>query len=145
MNMFWFLTTSNKPRLRDPTQVQQIIETYWFDFDFTVEIEHTPNGQHRLGIQGDGWPSAWLPPPGTPSEEYCPDFNTSGQEEFAAFLVEVAPFLVETLIIQAIGTADGEFPLSACEWRVEPRSATIARIEFITDAENAAPLAMASV
>ena len=37
MNIFWFLTTSNKPRLRDPTQVQQIIERYWFDFDFTAE------------------------------------------------------------------------------------------------------------
>ena len=145
MNTFWFLTTSNKPRLRDPTQVQQIIGRYWFDFDFTVAVEDHPDGQHCLGIQGNGWPAAWLPPPDTSSEEWYPDFDTSGQEEFAAFLAEVAPFLTEALTVQAIGTAAGEFPFSACEWRVEPNAATVARMEFTSNAENSAPLVMAFV
>ena len=65
MNLFWFLTTSNKPRLRDPTQVARIIGTYWFDFDCTVSVERGADGQHHLNIEGDGWPAAWPLPPGS--------------------------------------------------------------------------------
>ena len=39
MSEFWFLTTSNKPRLRDPTKVERIMDKYWFDFDCSVAIE----------------------------------------------------------------------------------------------------------
>jgi hypothetical protein len=143
MDTFWFMTRSNKPRLRDPTRVRQIIGKYWFDFDCAVEVEQGSDGQHRLSIQGDGWPAAWLLPPDMLAEEFYPDFDTSGQEEFAAFLADIAPFLMEPLTVQAIGTADGEFPVSACEWRVEPNSASVARFEFTSDAE--ASLAMTSV
>ena len=136
---FWFLTTSNKPRLRDPTQVSQLIAKYWFDFDCSVEIEHDSDGQPRLVVDGDGWPAAWPLPPDTSGEEFCPDFDTSGQEEFTAFLAQIAPFLMEPLVVQAVGTASGEYPLSACEWRVDCRSGTVAGgVHYFGEATTAA-------
>ena len=144
MNNFWYVTASNQPCLRDPTRVQQIIAKYWFDFDCNVEVEPDSAGRQRLSMQGDGWPAAWLLPADTSSEEYYPDHVTPGQEEFAACLAEIAPFLMETLVVQAIGSSDGQFPLSACEWQVSPGSTAVAKIEFTSFAESEAPLALAS-
>lgn len=124
MNAFWFRTTSNEPRLRDPTQVLGIVGRYYFDFDLAVGVNRAADGQHHLAIHGDGWPGAWPLPAGTSPQAYEPDFATNGLEEFEAFLNEIAPFLAETLIVQAIGSVSGRFPLSACEWRIEPNSPT---------------------
>src|SRR5258708_37586735 len=104
MSEFWFLTTSNKPRLRDPAKVERIMYKYWFDFDCNVEVERDLHGKPRLVIDGDGWPCAWLLAPGTLQSDFFPDYVTSGDDEFKAFLTEIAPFLLEPLIIQAIGT-----------------------------------------
>jgi hypothetical protein len=142
--MFWFLSTSNKPRLRDPTKVLQIMAKYWFDVECEALVEQDADGQHHLSIQGDGWPSAWLLPPGATPEDYYPDFDTPGQEEFAAFLTDIAPFLLEPLIVQAIGTATGEFPLSAGEWRVDPGSTMVTKTEFTVLAENPNSLVLVS-
>ena len=144
MPNFWFAVACNKPRLCDRAQVLQIIARYWFDFDCEVAIKQDSDGQACLAIDGDGWPAAWLLPPDTSAEEYYPDYPTLGQEEFAAFLIEIAPFLMEHLIVQAIGTVNGRFPLSACEWRVAPGSNTVAKFEFTTPSESTAPLSLAS-
>ena len=90
----------------------------------------------RLTIDGDGWPAAWPLPPGTSGEEYYPEYPTLGQEEFEAFLLEAAAYLVEPLVVQAIGTVNGRFPLSACEWRVRrgqrpwPRSSSRSAVDL---------------
>ena len=105
---------------RDPGPVPRIIAKYWFDFDCAVQIEMDSLGQSRLTIDGDGWPAAWPLPWGISAEEYYPEYPTLGQEEFEDFLLEVAAYLAEPLVVQAIGTVNGRFPLSACEWRVTP-------------------------
>jgi hypothetical protein len=144
MPNFWFAVACNKPRLRDPAQVLGIIGRYWFDFDCAVAIENDTEGQSRLSIDGDGWPAAWPLPPGISAEDYYPDYPTLGQEEFEAFLSEVAAFLMDPLVVQAIGTVNGRFPLSACEWRLAPCSTAVAKIEFTSAAESAAPLTLAT-
>ena len=140
MSKFWFRTTSTKPRLRDPSRVQTVIDKYCFDFDLVVSVNH---GDCRLIIDGCGWPSAWRLPPNTSAEAYDPDYGTDGRKEFEAFLAEIAPFLDETLIIQSIGSASGRFSLSACEWRVAPGASNVEKTE-ISSAEALPPLARAS-
>ncbi len=120
MSAFWFLTTSNKPRLRDLTAAQSIIAKYGFDFDCTVTIERDRLGQPRLSIDGDGWPCAWLLPSGGARAKFVPDYATADGKEFPTFLAEIAPLLAEPLLVQAIGTVTGEFPLHACLWRADP-------------------------
>ena len=144
MNKFWFLTASNNPRLRDPTQVLEIIARYWFDFECEVEVEQDADGQSRLSIHGDGWPAAWPLPPGTSQEDFLPDFDTAGDEEFCDFLTDIAPFLEETLLVQAIGTVDGHFPFSASEWRIHPGVTAVATIAFTSPAESGDLLLLAA-
>jgi hypothetical protein len=46
-------------------------------------------------------------------------------EGFEDFLREVAPFLAEPLIVQAVGSENCRFPLAACQWLIEPGSKDI--------------------
>jgi hypothetical protein len=141
--MFWFLTTSNKARLHDPTEAARILAKYWFDFECDTLIEQDADGQHRLSFSGDGWPGAWLLPDGVSKDDHYPDFDMPEEEGFAEFLIDIAPCLADTLIVQAIGTATGEFPLAAVEWRIEPGSTTVAKTEFTSSVENASPQVLA--
>ncbi len=125
-----------------PGPVTRIIAKYWFDFDCAVEVETDSAGQSRLTIDGDGWPAAWPLPPGISAEEYYPDYPTLGQEEFEDFLLEVAANLAEPLVVQAIGTVNGRFPLSACEWRVAPGASAVAKVEFNSAFDFGASLAL---
>jgi hypothetical protein len=122
MNEFWFLTVCNKPRLRDPTKVQEIVQEYWFDWDCEVRIEQYADCA-VLNIEGECWPDAWRRPVEDSSDGDLPD-------AFEEFLAAVAPYLEEPLIIQAIGTATGEFPLAACQWTVNPQSGVVSKVEF---------------
>ena len=141
---FWFAVACNRPRLRDPVAGTRIIAQYWFDFDIEVKISPDADGHACLHIEGDGWPACWPLPEGMSGEDYYPDYPTEGQEEFAAFLIEIAPQLAEPLIVQAIGTVSGRFPLSACQWRVEPGSSAVAKTEFTAPAQSDAHLSLAS-
>jgi hypothetical protein len=135
MPQFLFVTTCNKPRLRDPTKAQDILGRYWFDWDLAVEIEENACDQHRLTIQGEGWPAAWPMPDHCDRDHFQPDIDCDGLSDFERLLEEIAPCLDEPLIVQAIGTVDGRFPLSACEWRVAPGSGTVAKVKFTSSAE----------
>jgi hypothetical protein len=42
----------------------------------------------------------------------------------------LAPYLEEPLTIHAVAVIPGRFPMLACEWHVQPGSATVAITEF---------------
>jgi hypothetical protein len=126
MKDFVFITACSQPRLRDPTRALDIIARYWFDWDLAVGIESEASGQQRLTIEGEGWPGAWKIPEHIP-DEFEPDFARDGSLDFETLLEDLAPCLAEPLIVQAIGSRGGRFPLLAAEWRIEPVSQILER------------------
>lgn len=133
MDKFWFWSTCNKPRLRDPTAVKAIIARHWFDFDFDVCVERAPDGHQLLKMEGDGWPGAWQIPAGASPDDFQLDFEQDELENFEPMLLAIAPFLAEPLIVQAVGTVKGAYPLNACQWRVEPCATQIEKVEFTSE------------
>jgi hypothetical protein len=136
MPHFMFATACNKPRLRDPTKARDIIGRYRFDWDLSVEIETDTNGEHRLTIHGEGWPGAWRIPPECKPDEFEPNF--AGISDFEGLLEELAPCLADPLIVQAIGTVTGLFPLLANEWSISPGSRLIQRRDFSANDQGTA-------
>lgn len=129
MNDFVFVTTCNRPRLRDPTRALEVIGRYWFDWDLAVGLA-SDTAAHHLTIEGEGWPGAWQIPEHTPAELSEPDLAADGMPAFEAFLKDIACCLAERLIVQAIGSKSGRFPLLAAEWRIEPSSKRLRRRHF---------------
>ena len=130
MHESFFMTACNRPRLRDPTRVLEVIGRYWFDWALAVGLEQDQGGNHRLTIDGAGWPGAWRVPAHHRYEDYEPDLSRDAIHDFEVFLLDVAPWLDENLVVQAIGNFDGGFPLAAHEWRVRPGSRVIERRAF---------------
>lgn len=131
MDPFWFRTTCNKPRLRDPTKVLEIIDCYCIDQDMAVTIERAPDGFRLLNIEGDGWPGASRLTDADSLRDV--DYGEDGLGDFEPMLLELAPCLAEPLIVQAVGTVKGAYPLSACQWRVEPFATSIDKVEFTSE------------
>jgi hypothetical protein len=63
-------------------------------------------------------------------DPYSSDTYEEGADGFIALLQELALYLEEPLTVQAIGSEKCRYPLSACEWRIEPGSAEVAISEF---------------
>jgi hypothetical protein len=126
----FFATTCNRPRLRDPTHVQEAIGRYWFDWALAVGLGRDESGVYRLTIDGEGWPGAWRVPAHLRYEDFEPDLSRDALPDFEAFLRDIARALAEDLIIQSIGNPDGQFPLAAQEWRIRPGARAIERRSF---------------
>ena len=126
MTNFVAVTTSNRPRLRDPTAVRAVLDRYALDFDVGAWIEtDEASGEEHLMICGQGWPRA----PRLTEDMHPMDFPPSDWDDdpadFEQLLQELAPHLAEPLTIQAVAHDDCCFPLLAREWHIEPGNADV--------------------
>jgi hypothetical protein len=120
---FIFATACNHPRVKDPKALLQIIDRYHFAWDTEVSVETDPTtNQEVLSIFGYGWPGAWKVPDGLDQEDCELDYEGEGIEGFEQFLTEMAPYLADPLTVQSVGSVQCRFPLSACEWHVQPNA-----------------------
>jgi hypothetical protein len=121
LSAFMFVTTCNRPRLTDAKAAQKIIDRYCFDWDLGVAVEPDPDSeQEYLVVSGGGWPAAWKIPTDVPPDDFRPDYEETSVDGFEELIKELATCLAEPLTVQSVGTVDGQFPLSACEWHVKP-------------------------
>ena len=121
MATFVATTASNSPRIRDLAGAQRVLERYGWDGDVTAEIRNDESDNSPyLAIYGYGWPCAWRMPEGVSREDFEPDYNDNSELGFEAFLKEIAPHLAEPLTVQACGSENCRFPISACEWHIGP-------------------------
>jgi hypothetical protein len=135
---FMAVMACNGPRLKDHEAVAQIISRYFVspDVSLGVGFEHH-SGASYLYIYGDMWPEAWKMPLGVAPEDFDPytdERYPDGAAGFIELLQDLAPHLAEPLIVQAIGSTKCRFPLSACEWRIEPNGAKVVATSFAQDA-----------
>ena len=126
MTNFVAVTTSNRPRLRDPTAVRAVLDCYALDFDVGAWIE-TDEGSDReyLIICGEGWPRAPRLSEGVQSMDVPTSDWDDDPADFEQLLKELAPHLAEPLTIQAVTHDDCCFPLLAREWHIEPGNADV--------------------
>jgi len=115
-----FATSCNRPRLKDVKAAQRIIDRYCFDWDLEIVIE-----EDHLNLTGCGWVAAWKVPLGVDPDDFRPAYEDSAIEAFEDLLKDLASCLAEPLTVQSVGTVDGHFPLSACEWHVQPGSGNV--------------------
>jgi hypothetical protein len=103
------------------------------ELNFGVRVNRD-TGQPYLVLCGYEWPEAWQLPDGIAAADFDPYQDeavySQGANGFKDLLRQLAPFLEEPLTIQAIGNTGSLFPLSACEWHVEPSAANVDIIEF---------------
>lgn len=134
MAEFLATTASNGPKVKDVEAVEQIIERYYFDPDFSVGTSYDHDtGNPSLFVYGYVWPEAWKLPVGVNREEFNPyeaELYEEGADGFVDFLKEIAPHLHEPLTVQAIGATKCRFPLSGCEWHIDPDSAEVEINDF---------------
>src|SRR6266511_1380039 len=121
MATFLATTASNGPQLKDPEAAQKVVERYWWDGDVRalIETDHS-DGQAYLALYGYDWPGAWKVPDGVDREDFASDYDDDPADGFAQFLLDIAPCLAEPLTVQAVGSEKCRFPLSACEWHIQP-------------------------
>jgi hypothetical protein len=135
MSEFTVVVCSNRPKLNDGAAAQKIIARFSVDreLNFGVRVQRD-TGQPYLTLCGYEWPEAWPLPPGTDAADFDPYQDESvyaaGADGFKELLRQLAPFLAEPLTVQAIGNTGMLFPLSACEWRVEPGETDVHVTEF---------------
>ena len=131
---FMATCASNHPKLKDHAAIEQIISRYFFDPDFNVGVCFDENtGKPYLFLYAYQWPEAWKMPAGISPEDFDPytqDQYEDGAQEFIGFLLEIAPYLLEPLIVQAVGNVRCHFPLSACEWYAAPDATEVQLNEF---------------
>ena len=131
MATFIATTSSNGPIMKDADAARKILERYFFDGDLEARIDTTqPDGQPYLSICGYEWPGAFKIPEGVNMDDFEPDYEDDPSDVFEDLLKELAPFLDEPLTIQAIGAEKARFPLSACEWHVQPGDTKIEVLGF---------------
>ncbi len=134
MSDFIATVSCNDPKINDHDAVEQIVARYFFDpeLNIGVSFDHE-TGEPYLFVFGYVWPESWKIPEGTEPGEFDPfieDRYEHGAEEFIQFLKDVAPYLAEPLIVQAVGAQKCLFPLSACEWHVEAGGTEVEINEF---------------
>jgi hypothetical protein len=142
---FMATCASNDPKLKDHEAVEQIISRFYFDPNFNVGLNFDDKtGEPYLFIYGYRWPEAWKVPAGIAPDDFDPyteDVYEEGNDGFIAFLRVIAPHLAEPLTVQAVGNIRCQFPLSACEWHVQPNATNVQVNEFRHGSE---PIALAN-
>jgi hypothetical protein len=141
MAEFIAVTASNGPKVKDHEAVERVIAGFFFDPELKIGVAFDPDdGSPSLFIYGYRWPEAWEVPIGIPRDEFDPysdDTYEEGADGFIALLQELALYLEEPLIVQAIGNEKCRYPLSACEWRVAPGGTEVVVSEFGHDLSTA--------
>jgi hypothetical protein len=131
---FMAVTTCSHPRLKDHAEVEQILDRYFFDPDLSVGVSFDHDtGEPYLFLYGYAWPEAWRMPEGVTAETFDPytdELYENGAPDFIQLLQEIAQHLAEPLTVQAVGSTKCRFPLSACEWHIEPGSSKVELNEF---------------
>lgn len=134
MSDFMPVTASNHPVLKDHEAVEAIIARYWLDQEFSVGVGFDrQTGQPYLFCFGYVWPEAWKVPDGVSPADFYPfedEVYEDGADGFNQLLQELAPYLVEPLTVQAVGSIKCQFPLSATEWDIEPNGTDVKINEF---------------
>lgn len=126
MACFIAVTSSNTALVSEPDQVGDILARYYLNGDLHATLcQDDQDGRMTLVIWGYDWPSAWKVPPDTNPDSLEPDWDDDGDDGFEQLLKDIAPFLAESLIVQAIGAEACRFPLVACEWQVQPHAEQI--------------------
>lgn len=121
MATFLATTASNGPRLRNQEAARQVLERYYWDGDVQALIEtDRSDGQAYLALYGYDWPGTWKIPHDVDREAFATDYDDDPDDGFAQFLLDIAPCLAEPLTVQAVGSEKCRFPLSACEWHIQP-------------------------
>jgi hypothetical protein len=115
MATFIATTSSNEVRVTDADAVQRVLDRYYWDGDIQALLDG-PDSFKALVIFGYAWPAAWQLKEGAAE----PDWDEDSDEGFELFLLDIAPFLAEPLIVQAIGAEHCRFPLVAREWCIRP-------------------------
>jgi hypothetical protein len=131
---FMAVTASNNPRIMDHEAVETVIARYWFEAELNLGVgfDHE-TGEPYLFIYGYQWPEAWKLAEGMTHENFDPYTEENyeiGADGFIELLKELALYLTEPLIVQAVGNTRCYFPLSACEWRIKPRAKRVRLTEF---------------
>lgn len=135
MSEFTVVVSSNRPRLKDAEAAQRVMSRFSVDreLNFGVRV-YRETGEPHLVLWGYEWPEAWPLPEGMDAADFDPyqdeTIYAQGADGFKDLLLELAPYLAEPLTVQAIGNTGSLFPLSACEWHVEPRGTTVNITEF---------------
>jgi hypothetical protein len=63
-------------------------------------------------------------------DPYTDENYPDGADGFVELLKEIAPHLEGSLTVQAVGNTKCFFPLSACEWHIEPGGREVQITEF---------------
>jgi hypothetical protein len=131
---FMAVTASNSARIKDHAAVEKIISRYYVDPDLNLGVgfDHE-TGEPYLFIYGYQWPEAWKLAEGMTHENFDPYTEENyeiGADGFIELLKELAPHLIEPLIVQAVGSTRCFFPLSACEWHIKPGGKRVRLTEF---------------
>ena len=131
---FVAVCASNRPRPNDPEAVRKILAAYHVDSDLRLGVEpHAQSHAPQLFLYGYAWPEAWKLPTGVAAEDFNPfddEYDELGAEGFAQLLRELALHLEEPLTVHAVGCIQCRFPLSACEWHIEPGATVVEINEF---------------
>jgi hypothetical protein len=125
------VTTSNRPRLREPSAARALLDQYPLAEDVRAWIETDEDtGRQYLTICGDGWPRACrIVEGGDSSEAVYEDVEEKGAG-FEQLLKELAPCLADPLTVQAVGHDECCFPFAAREWHIRPGSAGVEINDF---------------
>jgi len=133
---FMAVTACNGPKIKDLCNeaVEETIARFFFDPELKIGTAFDPDtGAPFLFLYGQVWPEAWEVPIGIPREEFDPytteDYE-DGADGFIELLRQIALFLEEPLTVQAIGNTRCHYPLSACEWQIEPAGTEVAVSQF---------------
>lgn len=108
MRYFAGVTASSGARIKEgkEEEVKKLIDEYDFSCGLECQIN---DGSIKIG--GEAWPYLRLK---SEKDKECTGYD----DHFEEFLVELAPFLAENLIIHAVGTEGCVFPLKAVEIEV---------------------------
>lgn len=128
------VTASNGPALKNVPAVEAILARYYLDPEFHIGVAYDhADGAPYLFVYGHVWPETWKLPEGVECDDFDPytsDLYEEGADGFVQLLKEIAPFLKEPLVVQAIGSIKCRFPLSASEWRIRPGAVQVEVNEF---------------
>ena len=104
MGIFLGVTASSGAKIKEGKfeEVEKLMDKY--DFSRGLECMIDNGSIYLLGYE---WPDLWL--------KYEDDDDQDCEDNFEEFLKELAPFLSEDLVVHAIGTEKGIFPLVAME------------------------------
>lgn len=126
MRGFGAVTTSNRPRLREPSAARAVLDQYPLEEDVRAWIENDEaTGKQYLTICGDGWPRPCRMVEGVKSSQgVCGEADEVGAD-FEQLLNELAPYLADPLTVQAVGHDECCFPFTAREWHICPGSVEV--------------------